>query len=75
MNLKVNFISKLSKSSAANSIVFVKDNKIKNKILNPIIKSVLGNQLFKDDLFTQKEFKSLNYIFVNCKNGKLIYNL
>ena len=67
MNLKVNFISKLSKSSAANSIVFVKDNKIKNKILNPIIKSVLGNQLFKDDLFTQKEFKSLNYIFVNCK--------
>ena len=67
MNLKVNFTSKLSKSSAANSIVFVKDNKIKNKILNPIIKSVLGNQLFKDDLFTQKEFKSLNYIFVNCK--------
>ncbi len=67
MNLKVNFISKLTKSNTANSIVFVKDNKIKNKNLNPIIKAVLDNQLFKDDLFAQKEFKNLNYIFVNCK--------
>ncbi len=67
MSLKVNFISKLTKSNTANSIVFVKDNKIKNKNLNPIIKAVLDNQLFKDDLFAQKEFKNLNYIFVNCK--------
>ena len=67
MNIKVNFTSKSAKSSAVNSIVFVRDNKIKNKILNPIIKSVFDNQLFKDDLFTQKEFKNVNYIFVNCK--------
>ena len=67
MNIKVNFTSKLTKANAENCIVLVKDNKIKNRILNPIIKSVLDNQLFKDDLFTQKEFKKINYIFVNCK--------
>ena len=67
MNIKVNFTSKLTKANAENCIVLVKDNKIKNRILNPIVKSILDNQLFKDDLFTQKEFKKINYIFVNCK--------
>ena len=51
MNIKVNFISKLAKTNTSNNIVFVKDNKIKNKFLNTIIKSVLDNQLFKDDKF------------------------
>ena len=68
MNIKVNFISKLTKTNTSNNIVFVKDNKIKNKFLNTIIKSVLDNQLFKDDKFAQKEFKNTNYIFVNCTN-------
>ena len=68
MNIKVNFISKLAKTNTSNNIVFVKDNKIKNKFLNTIIKPVLNNQLFKDDKFAQKEFKNTNYIFVNCTN-------
>ena len=68
MNIKVNFISKLTKTSSVNNIVFVKDKKFKNKILNPIIKSVINNELFKDDLFVQKEFNNSNYIFVNFKN-------
>ena len=68
MNIKVNFISKLTKTNSVNNIVFVKDNKFKNKILNPIIKSVTNNELFKDDLFVQKEFNNSNYIFVNFKN-------
>ena len=68
MNIKVNFISKLTKTNSVNNIVFVKDNKFKNKILNPIIKSVINNELFKDDLFVQKEFNNSNYIFVNFKN-------
>ena len=68
MNLKVNFISKLTKTNSVNNIVFVKDNKFKNKFLNPIIKSVTDNELFKDDLFVQKEFNNSNYIFVNFKN-------
>ena len=68
MNIKVNFISNLTKTNSANNIVFVKDNKFKNKILNPIIKSVINNELFKDDLFVQKEFNNSNYIFVNFKN-------
>ena len=67
MNIKVKFISKLTKTNISNNIVFVKDNKIKNKVLNSNIKSILDNQLFKDDLFAQKEFKNTNYIFVNCK--------
>ena len=68
MNIKVNFISKLTKTNSLNNIVFVKENKFKNKILNPIIKSVTNNELFKDDLFVQKEFNNSNYIFVNFKN-------
>ena len=68
MNIKVNFISKLTKTNSVNNIVFVKDNKFKNKILNPIIKSVKNNELFKYDLFVQKEFNNSNYIFVNFKN-------
>jgi len=68
MKIKVNFISNLTKTNSVNNIVFVKDNKFKNKILNPIIKSVTNNELFKDELFVQKEFKNSNYIFVNFKN-------
>ena len=68
MNIKVNFISNLTKTNSVNNIVFVKDNKFKNKILNPIIKSVTDNELFKNDLFVQKEFNNSNYIFINFKN-------
>ncbi len=67
MNLKVNFISNLTISKTINNIVLVKDSKVKNNFLNPIIKSVTDNELFKDNLFVQKEFKNSNYIFVNCK--------
>jgi len=66
MKLKVNFTSKISKSKTLNEIIFVKNKKIKNKNLSLILKSVLDNQLFKDQLFVQKEFKDLNYIFINC---------
>ena len=69
MNIKVNFISKLSKANTktVNEIVFVKGKKIKNNVLNPILKSVLDNQLFQDQLFSQKGFKNVDYIFVNCR--------
>ena len=67
MNIKVNFTSKLSKAKIANEIVFVKGKKVKNNILNPILKSVLNNQLFQDQLFIQKEYKNKDYIFINCK--------
>ena len=67
MNIKVNFISKLSKAKAVNEMVFVKDKKVKNNILNPILKSILNNKLFQDQLFLQKEYKNKNYIFINCK--------
>jgi len=68
MNIKVNFISNISKAKAVNEIVFVKGTKVKNNILNDILKSILDNQLFIDQLFIQKEFKNKNYIFINCKN-------
>ena len=67
MSIKVNFTSKLSKAKITNEIVFVKGKKIKNNILNPILKSVLDNQLFQDQLIIQKEYKNNNYIFINCK--------
>ena len=70
MNIKVNFIRKLSKARMINGIVFVKEKKIKNGILNLILKSVLDNELFKDQLFIQREYKNTNYIFVNCKSLK-----
>ena len=67
MNIKVNFTSKLSKAKTVNEIVFVKGKKIKNSVLSSILKSVLDNQLFQDQLFIQKEYKNTNYIFINCK--------
>jgi len=67
MNIKVNFTSKLSKAKTANEIVFVKGKKIKNSVLSSILKSVLDNQLFQDQLFIQREYKNTNYIFINCK--------
>ena len=67
MNLKVNFITKLSKAMILNSIIFVKDKKVKNNVLNSILKSILKNQLFLEDLFVQKEHNNINYIFVNCE--------
>ena len=70
MNIKVNFTRKLSKARMINGIVFVKEKKIKNSILNSILKSVMDNELFKDQLFIQREFKNINYIFANCKSLK-----
>ena len=67
MNIKVNFTSKLSKAKTVNEIVFVKGKKIKNSVLSSILKSVLDNQLFQDQLFIQREYKNTNYIFINCK--------
>ncbi len=66
MNIKVNFIGKLSKVKTIKEIVFIKGNKIKKNILNPIIKPVLNNKLFQDLLFFEKEYKSMSYVFVNC---------
>jgi len=67
MNIKVNFTSQLSKAKTKNEIIFVKGKKIKNNFLNPILKSILDNELFLDQLFVQREYKNTNYIFVNCK--------
>ncbi len=67
MNLKVNFISKITKAKTLNEILFIKGKKIKNNILSPIIKTVLDNKLFQDQLIIQKEYKNVNFIFVNCK--------
>jgi leucyl aminopeptidase len=67
MNIKVNFTSKLSKAKTVNEVVFIKGKKIKNSIINPILKSILDNELFLDQSFIQKEYKNINYIFVNCK--------
>jgi leucyl aminopeptidase len=67
MNIKVNFTSKLSKAKTVNEVVFLKGKKINNSILNPILKSILDNELFLDQLFIQREYKNTNYIFVNCK--------
>ena len=69
MNIKVNFTRKLSKAKMVNGVVFVKEKKIKNSFLNPILKSVLDNELFKDQLFIQREYKNMNYIFINCKTN------
>ena len=71
MNIKVNFIRKLPKAKTSNEIVFVKTKNIKNNKLNQILKSVLDNELFQDQLFIQKEHNNKSYIFINCKNLKI----
>ena len=71
MKLKVNFVSKISKVSMVNELVFVKNKNIKDKSLKPISKLILDNQLFKEQLFLQKEYKGRDYIFINCSNSSL----
>jgi len=70
MNIKVNFVGKLPKAMSVNEIIFVKDKKIKKVILNSILSSILENKLFQDQLLLQKEYKNVNYIFINCKKLK-----
>ena len=74
MKLKVNFVSKTPKVAMANEIVFVKNKNIKNKNLNPILTKIFDNQLFKENLCVQKEYKNINYIFVNCSKTSLSYD-
>jgi len=71
MKLKINFVSKISKLAKANELVVVKNKNIKNKGLKPILKLILNNQLFKEQLFLQKEYKGRDYIFINCSNSSL----
>ena len=75
MKLKINFVSKISKLAKANELVFVKNKNIKNKGLKPILKLILNNQLFKEQLFLQKEYKDRDYIFINCSNSIIIFGL
>jgi len=67
MKLKVKFTSKLSKARSVNEIIFVKNKNIKNNNLNRILKTVLTNQLFEEQLLIQKEHENRNYIFIDCK--------
>ncbi|MDC0163743.1 leucyl aminopeptidase [Candidatus Pelagibacter sp.] len=71
MKLKVNFVSKISRVIKANELVFVKNKNINDKSLKPISKLILDNQLFKEQLFLQKEYKGRDYIFINCSNSSL----
>ncbi len=57
MKLKVNFVGKISKAAAINEIVFVKNKSNKN---------VADDELFKEQLITQKEHNGKNKIFINC---------
>ena len=57
MKLKVNFNSKLTKAKSVNEIIFVKNKNLKNN-LNLILKAVIENQLFEEELFIQKEHKN-----------------
>ena len=67
MNIKVNYLSKLTRAKPANEVVFVKGKKIKNNILKTILNSVLNNKLFQDQSVIQKEYKNVSYIFLNCQ--------
>ena len=71
MKLKVKFVSKTPKLAMTNEIVFVKNKNIKNNNLKPISKKIFDNQLFKEQLVVQKEYKNINYIFVNCSKTLL----
>ena len=57
MKLKVNFVRKISKSATINEIVFIKSK---------TNKSIVDNDLFKEQLIFQKEQNGKIKIFVNC---------
>ena len=71
MKLKVNFVSKISKTNTINELVFVKNKNIRQNNLKSILKVVLENELFIEKKFMQKEYNSKNYIFINCNQLSL----
>ena len=71
MKLKVNFVSKISKTNTINELVFVKNKNIRQNNLKSILKVVLENELFNEKKFMQKEYNSKNYIFINCNQLSL----
>ena len=68
MKLKLKFISKISKLTAKNELIFINNKNFKHKILD--LKEISDSDLFKEKKVIQiNQFKS-NYIIVNCLNQK-----
>ena len=59
MKLKVNFVSKISKTNTINELVFVKNKNIRQNNLKSILKVVLENELFNEKKFI-------------CSNGETV---
>ena len=71
MKLNLKFVSKISKVSGDNEIIFLKQKSFKNKNLKQLSQSVFSNKLFNEQNFVRKDFNNKSYVFVNCINAKI----
>ncbi len=70
MKLKLEFISKVPKVTNDNEVILIKEKSIKNKILNPLSKSILSNKMFYEKNFLIKNLDKKSFIIVNCSKSK-----
>ena len=70
MKLNLNFVTKIPKEAKNNEIIFLKDKKIKNKILKPLNKYIFSNKLFTEKNFLAYNLNNKIYLLVNCTKSK-----
>ena len=54
MKLNLRFVIKTPKQALDNEIIFVKDKRIRNKILKPLNNDIFSNKLFLEENFLRK---------------------
>ncbi len=68
MKLKLNFVRKISNSTAKNELIFINNKNFKHKALDQ--KEVLDNELFKEKKILQRNNNKGNIILINCIDKK-----
>ena len=61
MNLNLKFITKITKDTNDNEIIFLKNKSIKNKYLQPLNKSLFSSKFFLEQNFLKKDYKNIGW--------------
>ncbi len=70
MKLNLRFVIKTPKQALDNEIIFVKDKRIRNKILKPLNNHIFSNKLFLEENFLAKNINKKTFILINCSKSK-----
>tara|TARA_Y100000816_G_scaffold256757_1_gene210478 strand:- start:1137 stop:2576 length:1440 start_codon:yes stop_codon:yes gene_type:complete len=74
MKLNLRFVIKTPKQALDNEIIFVKDKRIRNKILKPLNNHIFSNKLFLEENFLVKNINKKTFILINCSKTKTSFD-